>query len=179
MGANSLIQHKQVVTKQGFYYSFYWLWLLVSYFPSVLILYGWRAPLCLLKATAIINCWVPWTSKQENKLSSCTCLLDPLLAENQPLFYKYCLKYNVQLLWWNFPCYYHCQLAKTFHIQLLLKQAMKPFSTILVSDKAVLEKGAKDWKHCGNPCTACSQWFLLNKILLSQAIFDYTWDFGL
>lgn len=83
------------------------------------------------------------------------------------------------MLWWNFPCYRHCQLAKMFHILLLLKQAMKPRSAMLVSDKAVLEKRAKDWKRHASPCTACSKQFLLNKILLSWAIFDYSWDFGL
>lgn len=34
-----------------------------------------------------------------------------------------------------------------FHIQLLLTQARKLCSALLISDKAVLEKGAKDWKH--------------------------------
>lgn len=34
-----------------------------------------------------------------------------------------------------------------FHIQLWLTQAMKLCCAVLVSDKAVLEKGAKDWKH--------------------------------
>lgn len=118
-------------------------------------------PLCLLKESTIINCWVSWTSKQKNKLCSCVCLLYPLLQKTRP----YCINI-VQNTMWN------CS-ADIFRVTDTLNwQKYFIFSSCW-------SKGAKTCKQLVSPCTACNWWFVLNEVLQSEATLEYTWDFGL